>query len=689
MDEVVWTLRMARERKKGCVLLIGAGCSVTAGIPAASGIVALIRDQYRPFYERAADKTYPLLMAELSAGERRDLIARYVDEARVNWAHVCIAQLMKKGFVDRILTTNFDPLVIRACALVGHFPAVYDFAASQIFSAGDIPHDAVVYLHGQRSGFVLLNTRQEVEHHSELLKPVFDEAGQGRVWIVVGYSGESDPVFERLAESRRFDNRLYWIGYGDGEPPRHVSERLLTGGKDAFYVSGFDADSFFLRLAQELQCFPPDFIGKPFSYLSQLMDTLTTSEDTQQSSRRGREFMSRARKMIRDAVEQYETGEAAETERLQEDLLLAGKFEEVAQMGPEEAEPTPELAWARVLEGNRLGDEAIAASRADADRLFAAAYGEYEAALEVKPDMDGALGDWVITALGNWAISLADQAKTKEGAEADGLFAAAYEKYEAAHELSPDNTDTLRYWADALGDQAKMKEGAEADRLFAAAYGKYKAALEVKPDKDDALGDWVITARPDDPDTIGNWASTLADHARAKHGDEADRLFAAAYEKYEAALALRPDDPDTIGNWALTLADHARTKQGDEANRLFAAAYEKYEAAVALRPDDAETLSNWGIALLDQGRTKLGDEALQLFREADRRFHSAEASRPGSAAYNLACSSALQGNADEARLWLQTSKALGVLPTAEELERDTDLDSIRDEDWFRDLAAGL
>jgi hypothetical protein len=57
-------------------------------------------------------------MAALDRGVRRDLIAGYIDKAKINWAHLALAQLIENGFVDRVLTTNFDPLVSRACALV-------------------------------------------------------------------------------------------------------------------------------------------------------------------------------------------------------------------------------------------------------------------------------------------------------------------------------------------------------------------------------------------------------------------------------------------------------------------------------------------------------------------------------------------------------------------------------------------
>jgi hypothetical protein len=89
-------------------------------------------------------------MAALSPDERHEIIARYVDCAKVNWAHICIAQLVKEGYVDRILTTNFDPLVIRAAALLGPLPAVYDLASSR-FDAERIHSPALVYLHGQHA----------------------------------------------------------------------------------------------------------------------------------------------------------------------------------------------------------------------------------------------------------------------------------------------------------------------------------------------------------------------------------------------------------------------------------------------------------------------------------------------------------------------------------------------------------
>jgi len=124
---------------------------------------------------------------------------------------------MKVGYVDRVLTTNFDPLIMRACSLVNLYPAIYDLAVSQHFERDKVPDQAIFHLHGQRTGFILLNSENVLSAHAEKLQPVFEDAGVGRVWLIVGYSGENDPVFNHLANVEDFDNRLYWVGYKDND----------------------------------------------------------------------------------------------------------------------------------------------------------------------------------------------------------------------------------------------------------------------------------------------------------------------------------------------------------------------------------------------------------------------------------------------------------------------------------------
>jgi hypothetical protein len=486
IEEVAETLQNAKARGKGCTLLIGAGCSVKAGIPSAAGFVQVIKDRYPRAYQRAEVKAYPRCMSELLLSERRDLIAEYVDRAKINWAHLCIALLVQAGFVDRVLTTNFDLLVVRACALLNEFPAIYDFAASQLFKAPDIPSKAVVYLHGQYTGFILINTEEDFDRHSHLLGPVFEDAGSGRVWIVVGYSGENDPVFNHLARVPRFDNGLYWVGYQDADPARHVHENLLAPGKDAFFVRGYDADSFFITLTQKLTIFPPRLLAQPFSHIKSAMEMLTPYGFPGQAAE---EDVTRTpRQWIDMAIDQFEKGKLSEgafAAALK--LLLAGAYESVLQYRPEyDKAPSPELgdplSWAYVMQGNTLSTKAKTKTGDEADKLLSAAEEQYKMALDIKPGM--------AQALNNWGNALADRARISRAEDVDMLFREAAEKYQAALAVKPDMAEALFNWGSALLDQGGTKTGEEADRLLSEAETKYRAALVIRPDMHEAFFKW-------------------------------------------------------------------------------------------------------------------------------------------------------------------------------------------------------
>jgi Tfp pilus assembly protein PilF len=626
IEEIKETLRNAKSRKRGCALLIGAGCSVKAGIPTAAGFVDIIKDKYELAYQRAPAKTYPKCMGELLLSERRDLIAQYVDKAQINWAHLCIAGLMQAGYVDRVLTTNFDLLVARACAMLGVFPATYDFATSQLLKKADIPDQAVFYLHGQRTGFVLMNTEEDMMTHSKLLGPVFEDAGSGRVWIVVGYSGENDPVFNHLASIPRFDNGLFWIGYKDQEPASHVRERLLTQDKDAFFIKGSDADSFFVSVTQALGIFPPDLVARPFTYLLRTLTHITPSTDQTFED----DVIGTPRGWILSAIDQFETPvPALETimrgGRPQMEvqkrpavltvaaryLLMQGHYKEVLAFRKDfDESPSPELAnvlsIAFVMQGNQLLDRAKATTGEEADRLFTEAKEMYEAALAIKPDRHEALI--------NWGNLLLERAKRKTGGEAEQLFIAAEQKYKAALAIKPGMPEILLNWGNLLLDRAKTRTGEVSDQLFTAAEEKYKDALAIKPDM---------------PDAFYQWGNVLLDRAKTSSGEESDRLFTAAEEKYRTALAVKPDMYEALNNWGNLRLDQAKTKTGQEADQLFDQAEEKYGAALAIKPDMYEVLNNWGNALSDRARRKTEQDADWLFVEAEKKYKAALAIKPG------------------------------------------------------------
>lgn len=79
MDAVIEQLKDVKNRGKGCCLLIGAGCSASAGVPLAQEFVDLIKKEYPTSYLRARNKNYPECMNELSSDQRRDLTAKFIN----------------------------------------------------------------------------------------------------------------------------------------------------------------------------------------------------------------------------------------------------------------------------------------------------------------------------------------------------------------------------------------------------------------------------------------------------------------------------------------------------------------------------------------------------------------------------------------------------------------------------------
>lgn len=106
------------------------------------------------------------------------------------------------------------------------------------------------------------------------IEPLFDDTAKQRTWLVVGYSGQQDPVFEALADRPEFPNRLFWVGYRDEQPSAAVRAALINSPKDANWIAGYDPDTFLLQLASKLDCFPPGFFARPFSHLLECFQTL-------------------------------------------------------------------------------------------------------------------------------------------------------------------------------------------------------------------------------------------------------------------------------------------------------------------------------------------------------------------------------------------------------------------------------
>ncbi|MBZ4222481.1 hypothetical protein LAE98_10255 [Bacillus wiedmannii] len=247
---------------------------------------------------------------------------------------------MKHGYINRILTLNFDNLIQRACSLVNEFPAIYDMTTSSEFRTDLLFDKSVIHLHGQHTGFILCNTEEEVEAQSKVLQPIFDQLDQKSLWIVIGYSGNNDPIFKLLANKDIFEHRLFWVGYEYNPPSEMLKSELLSDEKYAFYIEGFNSDDFFVLISQHLGCFPPTFIKKPFTHLSDTLDTLSRYKIPSINHKKDRNrseyddanaIHSLTKNVVQKAISSIENNR----ELMAQHFIMAGLFDEVIKLAEE------------------------------------------------------------------------------------------------------------------------------------------------------------------------------------------------------------------------------------------------------------------------------------------------------------------------------------------------------------------
>lgn len=470
---------------------MGAGCSVSAGIPASSGFCDEIKKYDSEAYDRATVEAngqpgYGHCMMQLSEAQRRDLIEKYVAEARVNWAHIAVASLMQAGYIDRVVTPNFDNLMARAAAMLGCFPGVYDMTlygadkrTDMVIRWDDLPPQSIFHIHGQSRGFVMLHADVDLARHTKRVSSCFDFRRGERAWIVAGYSGENDPVFTaHIARTTKFDDRLYWVSYRDQGVPKSVADGLFSRQKDAFHIPGMDADEFFIALARNLDVFPPPILSKPFSHLVDLVDSISPLP-VSSIDPTGFVF-DELRKTLKRAVAIFETGLGVadiEDASLEEsgrptgsagfqatDLLLSGRYDELIDLYEEATADDKQLIGGAVAtayseKAFTLLTEAQEAEPEKALQYLQQSEELYKLALGVAPSSFEACNN-----LG-WALLL--QAELAETEESIGLYEEAIRRFERARELAPNETHpynnlaaTLIALSTALKTSMKERESA-------------------------------------------------------------------------------------------------------------------------------------------------------------------------------------------------------------------------------------
>jgi tetratricopeptide (TPR) repeat protein len=499
IEYLAYLLNKAHKEKgrEKAIVFLGAGTSVSAGIPLTNVIVRHIKKKCREnpiikeFTKKGEDDYYKL-MGALTADERRDLFHFYVTRKRVklNITNIYLAQLLKLGYVDYIVTVNFDDLILRACTLYNFLPPVYDISNIKTITTTDIRKNSVIYLHGQYFGQWLLNNPDELQKVEDEVLRLFNAIKTRRTWIIVGYSG-NDGIFDKIKSLGSFSSELFWVKKKlDEKYDEKVINFLQTENLNANKIEGYYADSFFLKLYTELSKLDedlkaPEIISKPFTFVKSVLQSINEIKEND-------ELNDNVKKMLRNCNERIDKAIAVyENEGTEENLK--------------------QRIFDAILKQDFNRDEILSFENEVSQK-------NYQNVVEQL--------SWYYN---DWGNTLLDLARVKND---EVLFKESFEKYQKASELYHKNSHIFFNWGNALLDLARIKND---EVLYRESFEKYKRATEVNIH---------------DADAFYNWGSALLDLAK-KENDEV--LFMDSFEKFKKASKLDPENANIYINWGSAL----------------------------------------------------------------------------------------------------------------------------------------
>lgn len=264
-------------------LLLGSGVSTGAGIPTGWGVV---RDLVRraaaaadPDNHEAAQTAYadpetwwerhgdgdPLGYSNLLAAmaqrpaARRALLAGFFEPSEDDLesglkvpsaAHRAVADLVKRGTVRVVVTTNFDRLTERALEDVGVSPQIISNVGG-VAGMSPLQHSpaTIIKLHGDYADLLQRNTVEELAEYPEewnvLLDRIFSEYGL----LISGWSAEWDQALVAALERqpiRRYP--LFW----DSRSAKGETAKRLVAQQNGTLVEASDANALFRDLSSRL-----------------------------------------------------------------------------------------------------------------------------------------------------------------------------------------------------------------------------------------------------------------------------------------------------------------------------------------------------------------------------------------------------------------------------------------------------
>lgn len=307
VDALVRSLAVNRGRP--VCLLLGAGASISSGMPSAQRCIwewkqdifvtnnPTLRESVgelslpgtrqriqrwldqRGNYPAACDPDeYSFYAKECypTGQDRRVFFQSYVAKAKPHIGYRLLPLLAKAGLVRSVWTTNFDGLVSRASAVANLICIEIGIDTAHRVERPQAEGELrVISMHGDYRYDDLKNTEPELQQQEAGLRTELLHELRDYDLVVLGYSGRDTSIMDVLRQvyTGTTPCRLFWCGFGS-DVPAPVKALIATAraaGKNAFYTASEGFDDLISRLAlRQLE-------GELLTNAKELLDAATES----------------------------------------------------------------------------------------------------------------------------------------------------------------------------------------------------------------------------------------------------------------------------------------------------------------------------------------------------------------------------------------------------------------------------
>jgi protein O-mannosyl-transferase len=492
------------EKQQSFTWLLGAGCSVSSGIPSAGGLAKkwlgelhqfqqskigvedfetwLKREypKYDPsnpggFYAEAFEARHPF------AAERQREIETICATGQPKFGYATLAELVsneKYGrYCNTVLTTNFDDLIADALYLYGDLrarPLVVTHEALARYVRTNSPRPTVVKLHGD-AHLDPKNLHPETNKINESVSKQLYLFLQDHALVFVGYGGNDASILDLFKNCPLppLSHPIYWVS--KREPPLPFGNWLWERGALRVDHADFDQLMHLIRGALDIKLLEKkrwDRIGseyvQEFSRLTREIEVSTARSDDASALRSATDT---AQKSLKDDWSFYFA--AQRTEKSDPDLADSTYKKGLVQFPSSALLHGMYGAFLETMRGDMAAAETHYKRALDADPNMATNLGNYANFLNVvRKDLNAAEAYYRRSiavdpsnpgALGNYAVFLSDVRK-------DMVAAETY--YKRALDADPADADNLGNYAQVLLALGRQTEGlAMLDRATSARTG--------------------------------------------------------------------------------------------------------------------------------------------------------------------------------------------------------------------------